>query len=116
MNGHGHDAQAGRGEHHHRPLHAAQGGQKLRMTGIGETRPVIERLFVDRVGDDRSGLSRHRQRDGALDGADNGACIRLCGRAWRGGRGEGFPDYGQRIGENGGGVARRGDLSDRNAV
>ncbi len=54
---------------------AGERGQKLGVAGIGETRRV-ERLLVDRIGDDGSGAARADQPDSGFDRTDHRARIR----------------------------------------
>ena len=57
-----HHPQSGAGQHHHHPVHPRQMRQKLGMARKGETRPVLQRLLVDRRGaDGRSRADMHQR-------------------------------------------------------
>ena len=60
------DPQAVVRQHHAAALAARQVGQDLGVAGIGVAR-LVERLLVDRRGDDRIDLARQRQLHGPLD-------------------------------------------------
>ena len=109
VNGHRHHAQGRAGEHHHlAPRHAGQFGQEL---GVARMRKagLVERRFVDRVGDDRACLAPQRKIDRALDrGNDGGRIRRVRLPLWRW-RGQPHRQHRQCVGKNRRGFCRRCD-------
>ena len=87
VNGHRHHQQVRAGKQHHRLVVAASGpprqfAKKLGVAGMGEA-GVVERLLVDRIGNDTRRGSAHRVADGALDRRDHRVRIRRIGGSRR---------------------------------
>ena len=98
MDGHGHDGERRRPQHHHRLRRlAAIGGQlgkKFGVAGMAES-GAVEHALGDRIGDDGAGSSAPDMVDGMADGGQRGVRAGFVGLA--GARGGVFAgrDHGQ---------------------
>jgi len=70
VNGDGHDAKIGGGEHHRHIGAVGESGQELGVAGMMESR-CVEHLFLNGIGDERAGAVLARQGNAGLDRRDH---------------------------------------------